>query len=593
MMEVDMMTGELSVRRLMPALLAGVLALLLTVGLSLLFSRSQSLAWPAAELEIQKMVNTTQAGPGDTLTYTIHAWNAGGQPIYGAWLTDTLANELDEVTSLTATYGDFGFANRVITWTGDLGSIWITFSVKISPEIAYATITNTAQVVSGTVELVVSDPVTTEVTPGKLEAYKSVSPSTGRPGEELVYTVYISNTGGGTVAAAEMTDDLPLVVSYTTGLTATTGNVGVVGNSITWTGSLDALEMAAVTFATVISPTLSEGTLFTNTAEITGAGSLVQAEVRATAVTTFTYRFPLIYHNCPPSIVLYSIPTPVDGAYTVRWQNLPGVDYYRLQESTSSKFSSIRKQWLLTSHSKYINQGSALDEFYYRVRVESSPCGLGPWSNVKSAETGFYDNFSNYNSGWPDKSGTMYDDRKWKIGYKSWEYRIKIEQGGPEAWFYQPLAEAPYRPPTNKFCVETDAEFKDGAYWANMGLVFGYDDDEKFWALCLGRDDSSGLGPFIAYKNDYDFPHRGCSGPTKKWEISDRDGTSREGWNHLEVAVNGDTAKVWIGNDYKGSWTFGSLGGKRRVGLIGGVYEATPVDIRFDNFKVKVNSNCN
>jgi uncharacterized repeat protein (TIGR01451 family) len=586
------MTSGISARRLTLALLAGTLALLFTVGLSLLFSRSQSLAWPTADLEVQKMVNTAQAGPGDALTYTIHAWNAGGEPIYGAWLTDTLANELDEVTSLTATYGDFGSDNRVITWTGDLGSVWITFSVKISSEIAYATITNTAQVVSGTVELVTSDPVTTEVTPGKLEASKSVFPSTARPGEELVYTVHISNTGGGTIAAAEMTDDLPSVVSYTTGLTATTGNVGVVGDSITWTGSLDALEMVTVTFATVISPTLSEGTAFTNTAEITGAGSLVQAQVGATAETDFEYIMPLFYRNCPPSVVLYSIPTPVDGSYTVSWQDLSGVEY-RLQESLSSNFATTSGQWLLTGNSRSFSK-SANDTFYYRVRVESSPCGPGPWSNVKSVATGFYDNFDNPNSGWLDKSGTMYEDRKWRIGYKSGEYRIKIDQGGPLAWFYQPLAIAPERPPTDKFCVETQVKFKEGAFWANMGMVFGADGDkEKIWALCLGRDDRSGLGPFLMYKKDYEFPHRGCSGPTDKWPISDRTGTSRDGWNTLKVGVDGRWVKVYIGGHYKGEWKMSSrLDGKRRVGVIGGVYEVTPVEIRYSYFKVRYNAAC-
>ncbi|HUV90549.1 MAG TPA: hypothetical protein VMY80_12915, partial [Anaerolineae bacterium] len=61
-------------RRLLRTLLPGVLALLVTAGLSLVFFRLQALAEPAAEitaLSVDKTVNKTVATPGEILTYTI------------------------------------------------------------------------------------------------------------------------------------------------------------------------------------------------------------------------------------------------------------------------------------------------------------------------------------------------------------------------------------------------------------------------------------------------------------------------------------------------------------------------------------------
>ena len=166
---------RVQVRRMGLALLAATSALLLTAGLSLLLSRSQALAQPAAEivvseLHVQKSVNTAQAAPGDTLTYTIHVWRTGvGAPVYGAWLTDTLVDEVEFIPgthTLAASHGDVGYQDGVITWTGDLGDALITFSVLISPEIGQATIINTAEL-TGTGLTTYS--VATEVKPGEVQ----------------------------------------------------------------------------------------------------------------------------------------------------------------------------------------------------------------------------------------------------------------------------------------------------------------------------------------------------------------------------------------------------------------------------------------
>ena len=71
-----MKTNKTQMKSLAWALLAGASALLLAASLPLLLSHFQALAQPVAEvtaanLEVQKDVNTPLAAPGDTLTYTI------------------------------------------------------------------------------------------------------------------------------------------------------------------------------------------------------------------------------------------------------------------------------------------------------------------------------------------------------------------------------------------------------------------------------------------------------------------------------------------------------------------------------------------
>ena len=153
MKRVDVKTGK--PRRLVWASLAGASALLLVVGLSLLFSRFQALAQPAGEiaaLTVDKRANTDVAAPGDTLTYTIRIEDmSASYPTL--WMTDTLADEVTYVPGslehLELPGRSVGYADGVITWTASsfgYGFDVITFSVVISPETTATQIDNTAQV---------------------------------------------------------------------------------------------------------------------------------------------------------------------------------------------------------------------------------------------------------------------------------------------------------------------------------------------------------------------------------------------------------------------------------------------------------------
>ena len=657
----------------------------------------------------EKTVSLEEAEPGDVLTYTITLSNDSSDPVPGVWITDELPSGLIPITeSLTADEGDCGIQNGVITWTLDMEGYWanidMTFSAQISPDLPYNDwITNTVEIVAPLQSFTRS--VGTNVHRGypHLEASKSVYPDWVHPGERLTYTVHIVNTGDGSVETAWMTDVLPSEVNYVPGsLDVTTGDFGEAGDVITWTGSLVPSEEATIIFAVETLPDLENNTRFINTAEITGAGSLVQASVEAAAITTFEMIFPIMFYNYPPIPKLDPIPAPVDHSYTVSWYGVetdvdhyvlqqardsgfsspeqvwtttltsqvvedvycphyyrvradkasdwgqgqwssvksgissapaspvlndipdPGDDnsytvswsfvpidgavLYVLQESTDAGFSSITGEWQTTATSKFIQKGSTSGTFYYRVRADDNDCwGQGPWSASKSvkAQYIYFDDFSDPSSGWPivTKEVIPETDTYYRLRYKSGQYRIMIDPGGPPIWFHQPDALAPYQPPTNKYCVEVKVRFVKGQspyqdwdwypYWGNGGLVFGVNDaNTNLYAMCLSIGGGDSMGWFVVNNPTYDYPYKGCNyidgvvggEPAGALDITQ--------WHLFQVSVNGEWVTVYIDGVRKGNWKMDGLSATTRVGVIGGDYEITPVDLRFDNFKVIPNVGC-
>jgi uncharacterized repeat protein (TIGR01451 family) len=147
--------SETSVRRWAWTLLAGASALLLVVGLSLLLSHAQAVAQPVAEvaaLSVDKQANTSVATPGDTLTYTIRVQES--ESSITVLMTDTLPAEVTYVAGTLDWFGpgSASVSDGVVTWNGTLGfgsTAVITFSARISTEIAVTEIENTAEVTGG------------------------------------------------------------------------------------------------------------------------------------------------------------------------------------------------------------------------------------------------------------------------------------------------------------------------------------------------------------------------------------------------------------------------------------------------------------
>ncbi len=438
-----------------------------------------------------------------------------------------------------------------------------------------------------------------------LQATKSVYPGWAPPGGYVTYTVHIVNSGESPVEGVWMTDDLPSEVSYTAGLDATAGDWGVTNNTITWTGSLSPTDGVIITFTVQISPSVSEGTHFTNTAVITGTGSPVQASVRATAVTTFYAYFPLVLKNYPPATILHSIVVPVVGSrhsYTVSWECGAVVDHYELQESTDANFGTFQT-FTTTRVSLFFNKSNALKTFYYRVRANDG-WGKGPWSNVQSVTTGYYDNFDSPSSGWPDDYWPVRDDKGMILtyrhrGYYGGDYQVIVPNpNSPWGWFKGLVALAPYSLPTDDpYCVQAGMRFYEYApFGAEMALIFGADDSyRQFYALCFSAGETGmPLDWFIVRQDDYQIDSSDPAWRTAACVAAEYgifgghyDGrTSHIGWNHPRVCVNGNQATVYLAGEVAGSYNLAGLSNMTRVGVGNGVHEHLPVDVRVSFFQV-------
>lgn len=345
----------------------------------------------------------TQVEPGDVLTYTIRVYNSDVAHIVPqAWLTDELPSGLSYVADSLQVWpdtGSYGFANGVLTWTDDvepLDTILLDFNAQVSLDFPSDDwVVNTAEfVVPGqtftrSVETFVHRPY------GQLQAIKSVDPRQARPGERLTYTVHVTNVGDGLVERAWMTDRLPSRVTLvSTTLTATVGSVGAAGDVITWSSSLGpsgTLQVppaaAIIAYVVEIDGDVSHNLALTNTAQITGAGALVEAHASAEAVTNYVLYFPIILHDYPPVPYLNPIPDPdANRSYTVSWQPIEvPFDRYVLQQSRAADFADPENEWETTDTSRGIQ--SAYCTFRYRVRVDRDDAwGQGTWSHVRTGQ---------------------------------------------------------------------------------------------------------------------------------------------------------------------------------------------------------------
>jgi uncharacterized repeat protein (TIGR01451 family) len=609
-MEID---EKLHTRPMALVLTAAGLALLLVTVLSLsLSARAEPVD---ADLEVNKQVNTDQAAPDDVLTYTIHITN-NTFTAAALWMTDTLPPEVDYVAGSLQVFGagSADVTDDVLTWSvGSFGyheEVIIIFSAQISSAITSATITNTAEV-TGTGSLVTSNMVSTGVSPGELQVSKEAGSAFARAGEQLGYSIHISNVGGGAVSAVSMTDPLPPEVSYASGLSVSgwaDGSCGVSGDVITCTGRMEPAEEATVDFTVDVSAVLSEGTYFTNTVYVGGAGLPLSASVTTQVSEDVLCYLPFVLNDFPPQVVLHPIPTPgVNNSYVVSWDPITGTTQYVLQESTNSSFSTFT-EWQTTDTSRAFQKETAVGTYYYRARADG-PWGQGVWSQVRSVSAGFSDDFSNPSSGWPDVAVKMVGSSYYRLRYDNGVYRITLDPGGPEVWFHQPTALAPYVVPVDKYCVEVDVRIVKGQYpygdwnfypyWANGGLVFGSNESKtKLYAMCLaiGAEQSyhgpADLGWFVVNNSNSVWPYEGCHSAGGYTPAGESVGLSTEQWHHFQVGVDGNNVTVYLNGVNKGTWGMPGLTNMTRVGVVGGDYEVTPVDFRFDNFKVIPNYDC-
>jgi uncharacterized repeat protein (TIGR01451 family) len=260
-----------------------------------------------ADLSITKTDGVTTYVPGQTLTYTIVASNAGPAAALGATVADTFPAALTNATwtcvatgssSCAAASGTGNINSGVSLLAGETATFTVTATVSLA---ATGNIANTATI---TAPAGVNDPTPgnnsatdTDTPPGPVGTDLSITNSDGVstyvPGQALVYSIVASNAGPLAATGATVTDTFPVDltnVSWTCAATVGSACGAASGNgNINTTANL--LVEGSATFTVAATASLAAPGSITNTATITPAIGLTDTNpANNTASDTDTRR---------------------------------------------------------------------------------------------------------------------------------------------------------------------------------------------------------------------------------------------------------------------------------------------------------------
>jgi uncharacterized repeat protein (TIGR01451 family)/fimbrial isopeptide formation D2 family protein len=210
--------------------------------------------------------------PGGTVTYHIEYWNDGAAPATGVVIAETYGSYL-EFKSATIV-PDTGTDNL---WSiGTVGNDGVHHTIDVTCTVASplpngTQVANTATMHSDQVGPQTATSTGTVGSGPLLTITKTVTGSPVTPGQNLVYTVTIGNTGTAAATGVTVTDTLPSSATYVSArFVSGSGTVGETSGMVTWTltGSLAPGQQVVVELvAKVISPQ-DTGTTITNTADV-------------------------------------------------------------------------------------------------------------------------------------------------------------------------------------------------------------------------------------------------------------------------------------------------------------------------------------
>ena len=236
----------------------------------------------------------------------------------------------------------------------------------------------------------------------------------------------------------------------------------------------------------------------------------------------------------------------------------------------------------------------------------------------------FVDHFDDPNSGWYVGDAIRYNEWcRWgsdchagdeivaNIGYVPGHYRYYIPvtwQGGEgdvDTWFVWPAEPAPlpdyFYPLPERYCVEARAVIANSwldyqPWWAHWGVVFGANADRtELYTFQINANHN--YSAFRIHNYEYPGNHQPTTNPDANVEIpiipwcTDNDGYPCDltliptaTYNTLKVAVKGNVVDVYVNGVKLAS---GDVPGMPRecIGLIGGSWETTPVELKFDYFR--------
>ena len=191
----------------------------------------------APVMTFSKVADVALADPGDLITYTLTAYNAGTGAASGVVLKDTIP---DHVTYVSSSPAYTSVSGRTYTW--NLGTLApgetksVTLAVRVNASTPDGTVLgNTATLdytdANGNPYAQLSDDATTTVTAPVMTFSKTADADTADPGDLITYSLAYHNGGTGWATDVIVADTLPDHVTF---VTATPWYDSVSGRTYTW-----------------------------------------------------------------------------------------------------------------------------------------------------------------------------------------------------------------------------------------------------------------------------------------------------------------------------------------------------------------------
>jgi len=178
---------------------------------------------------LTKRVDLAAAVPGDLLTYTLAVRNLGPAPLTAVAVNDAVPTELIYVPPAAGEVSGgpqpvYDATQRRLTWSIGViapgGHVPITFRARVGADVRSGVmVSNTATVETYETEPIVSNPANTLIQYPDLAIAKRPNRTPVVVGQEVTYTVVVTNRADGTTDSTWVVDRLPQGFTYVPGST--------------------------------------------------------------------------------------------------------------------------------------------------------------------------------------------------------------------------------------------------------------------------------------------------------------------------------------------------------------------------------------
>ena len=227
------------------------------------------------DLAISKSAPASVAA-GQNITYTLAITNLGGAPAPGLVVTDTLPTGLTFVSASPSICTPAG-GTVVCTFGSSLNAgsnTSLTLTAQVGSSVASgSTLTNQAVVGSSDTDPNTANNSASASSTVTTQADMTISkqaPATATAGGQIVYTLYVTNTGPSVASAVVVNDALPTGVTF---VSASPSICTPVGSMVTcnFSGSLNSGSGASVSLTAQVSSGLASGSAITNQATVSAS----------------------------------------------------------------------------------------------------------------------------------------------------------------------------------------------------------------------------------------------------------------------------------------------------------------------------------